>query len=62
VVTGLGLVTPLGNNVEDTWAGLLAGRSGAAPITKFDPAQFQVRFACEVKAVIPTRSGRGMSE
>ncbi len=49
VVTGLGLVTPLGNNVEDSWAGLLAGRSGAAPITKFDPARFQVRFACEVK-------------
>ena len=49
VVTGLGLVTPLGNNVEDSWAGLLAGRSGAAPITKFDPARFQVRFACEIK-------------
>ena len=49
VVTGLGLVTPLGNNVEDSWAGLLEGRSGAAPITKFDPARFQVRFACEVK-------------
>lgn len=49
VVTGIGLVTPLGNNVEDSWAGLLAGRSGAAPITKFDPAAFQVRFACEVK-------------
>ena len=49
VVTGLGLVSPLGNNVEDSWAGLLAGRSGAAPITKFDPARFQVRFACEIK-------------
>jgi len=49
VVTGLGLVTPLGNNVEDSWAGLLAGRSGAARITKFDPARLQVQFACEVK-------------
>ena len=49
VVTGLGLVTPLGNTVEDSWAGLLAGRSGAAGITKFDPSLFQVRFACEVK-------------
>jgi 3-oxoacyl-[acyl-carrier-protein] synthase II len=49
VVTGLGLVTPVGNDVESTWAGLLAGRSGAAPITKFDPQHLQVRFACEVK-------------
>ena len=49
VVTGIGLVTPLGVDVESTWSGLLAGRSGAAPITKFDPAKLQVRFACEVK-------------
>jgi 3-oxoacyl-[acyl-carrier-protein] synthase II len=49
VVTGLGLVSPVGNNVEDTWASLLAGRSGAAPITKFDAANQSVRFACEVK-------------
>jgi 3-oxoacyl-[acyl-carrier-protein] synthase II len=49
VVTGLGLVTPLGNSVEDTWSGLLAGRSGAARITKFDPSALQVQFACEVK-------------
>jgi 3-oxoacyl-[acyl-carrier-protein] synthase II len=49
VVTGLGLVTPLGNDVESTWSALLAGRSGAAPITKFDPSKLQVRFACEVK-------------
>jgi 3-oxoacyl-[acyl-carrier-protein] synthase II len=49
VVTGLGLVTPLGLNVEESWAGLLAGRSGAAPITKFDATRLQVRFACEVK-------------
>ncbi|HEU4569112.1 MAG TPA: beta-ketoacyl-ACP synthase II [Gemmatimonadales bacterium] len=49
VVTGLGLVTPVGNTVEETWAGLLAGRSGAGPITKFDATRQQVRFACEVK-------------
>src|SRR5918997_1667680 len=49
VVTGLGLVTPVGNDVESTWQGLLAGKSGAAPITKFDPKDQSVRFACEVK-------------
>ncbi len=53
VVTGLGLVTPLGTTVDETWAGLLAGRSGAGPITKFDPAKLQVRFACEVKGFDP---------
>ena len=53
MVTGLGLVTPLGNTVEESWTGLLAGRSGAAPITKFDPSPFQVRFACEVKGFDP---------
>jgi 3-oxoacyl-[acyl-carrier-protein] synthase II len=53
VVTGLGLVTPLGNSVEATWAGLMAGRSGAGPITKFDAAGFPVRFACEVKNFEP---------
>src|SRR6266404_4272706 len=53
VVTGLGLVTPLGNTVEATWAGLLAGKSGAGPITKFDTSSFPVRFACEVKDFDP---------
>src|SRR6267143_3768552 len=53
VVTGLGLVTPLGNTVEATWAGLMAGRSGAGPITKFDASNFPVRFACEVKDFDP---------
>jgi 3-oxoacyl-[acyl-carrier-protein] synthase II len=53
VVTGLGLVTPLGNTVEATWAGLMAGRSGAGPITKFDASDFPVRFACEVKDFDP---------
>jgi 3-oxoacyl-[acyl-carrier-protein] synthase II len=49
VVTGLGLVTPLGNNAEETWSGLVAGRSGAARITRFDPSALDVTFACEVK-------------
>ena len=49
VVTGLGLVTPMGTNVEDTWTGLASGRSGAGRITRFDPTPFDVTFACEVK-------------
>lgn len=53
VVTGLGLVTPVGTDVESTWQGLLAGRSGAAPVTKFDASKQQVRFACEVKGFDP---------
>ena len=49
VVTGLGAVTPLGNTVEETWKNLLAGVSGAAPITSFDTSLFKTQFACEVK-------------
>ncbi len=49
VVTGLGAVTPLGNNVEETWKALIAGKSGAAPITRFDTSLFKTQFACEVK-------------
>ncbi|HEX8382481.1 MAG TPA: beta-ketoacyl-ACP synthase II [Sphingomonas sp.] len=49
VVTGLGLVTPLGAEVERVWANLLAGRSGAGPITRFDPTGYACRIACEVK-------------
>ena len=49
LVTGLGAVTPLGNNTEDTWNNLVAGVSGAAPITLFDASQFKTQFACEVK-------------
>jgi len=54
VVTGLGLVTPIGNDVGSTWSALLEGKSGAAMITHFDPTpDFDVRFACEVKGFEP---------
>ena len=49
VVTGMGMVSPLGNTLEDTWEGLIAGRSGAGPITQFDTSGYHVDFACEVK-------------
>jgi 3-oxoacyl-[acyl-carrier-protein] synthase II len=49
VVTGIGAVTPIGNTAQAFWDGLLAGKSGAAPITAFDPSKFKTRFACEVK-------------
>ncbi len=49
VVTGLGALTPIGNNVESYWKGLLQGVSGAAPITRFDAAKYKTRFACELK-------------
>jgi 3-oxoacyl-[acyl-carrier-protein] synthase II len=53
VVTGIGLVSPLGVGTEATWQALLEGRSGAAPITLFDAAQHPTRFACEVKGFDP---------
>ena len=49
VVTGLGAITPLGNSVEETWKSLVEGKSGAAPITHFNPEKFKTQFACEVK-------------
>jgi len=52
-VTGTGMVTPVGLSVPETWENLLAGKSGAAPIAKFDPSKLQVRFACEVKGFDP---------
>lgn len=53
VVTGLGGITPLGNNINDFWTNLLAGKSGAAPITRFDVTKFKTKFACEVKGYDP---------
>lgn len=53
VVTGLGAVTPVGNDVATTWQALLAGQSGAADITRFDASKYSVRFACEVKGFDP---------
>ena len=49
VVTGLGAVTPVGNTPEETWANLVGGKSGAAPISLFDASNFKTQFACEVK-------------
>ncbi|MBK3519453.1 beta-ketoacyl-ACP synthase II [Carboxylicivirga marina] len=49
VVTGLGAITPLGKNVEETWTNLVNGVSGAAPIAQFDASKFKTQFACEVK-------------
>jgi 3-oxoacyl-[acyl-carrier-protein] synthase II len=55
VVTGLGAVTPLGANVEETWNNALAGVSGAGPITLFDASKFKTQFACEVKNFDPLK-------
>ena len=49
MITGLGALTPLGNDVESSWQSLVAGQSGAGPITQFDSSDFYVHFACEVK-------------
>ena len=54
VITGLGLVSPLGNDVESSWESLVAGESGAAEITAFDHADYGVHFACELKDFDPT--------
>ena len=55
VVTGVGALTPLGNDAETYWENLIAGKSGAGPITLFDPTDFPVKFACEVKDFDATR-------
>ncbi len=65
VVTGLGCVSPVGNNVKDTWEALLSGKSGAAPITAFDASAHKTKFAAEVKGFDPvalfgTRDARKM--
>jgi 3-oxoacyl-[acyl-carrier-protein] synthase II len=54
VVTGLGAVTPLGNDAQTSWERLVAGESGAGPITHFDHSDYKVHFACEVKDLDPT--------
>lgn len=53
VITGLGALTPIGNNVNDFWESLVNGVSGAAPITKFDTTKFKTKFACELKDFNP---------
>ncbi|WP_071147493.1 beta-ketoacyl-ACP synthase II [Bacteroides ihuae] len=55
VVTGLGAITPIGNNVPDFWENLVNGVSGAGPITHFDPTLFKTQFACEVKGFDVTK-------
>jgi 3-oxoacyl-[acyl-carrier-protein] synthase II len=55
VITGMGAVTPLGLDIDSTWAGIRAGRSGIGPITLFDAAGFDTRFAGEVRGFDPTR-------
>ncbi len=55
VVTGMGAVTPVGNDVATMWSSLIEGRSGAAPITHFDASKFEVRFACELKDFDPLK-------
>ena len=65
VVTGLGCVSPVGNTVAESWSNLLAGRSGIAPITRFDTSAFSVKFAGEVKGLnldtyIPPKEARAM--
>src|SRR5690606_22843045 len=53
VVTGMGALTPIGNDVQAFWEGLIAGKSGAAPITRFDASKFRTKFACELKDFDP---------
>ena len=55
VVSGIGMVTPLGNDPDTTWDNLLAGESGAGPITQFDASDYPVTFACELKDFDPTQ-------
>ncbi|MBN1384100.1 MAG: beta-ketoacyl-ACP synthase II [Elusimicrobia bacterium] len=53
VITGLGIISPIGNTIEDFWKSLMEGKSGAAPITHFDASKFSSKFACEVKDFKP---------
>ena len=54
VVTGVGALTPIGNNLKEYWNSLINGVSGAAPITYFDASTFKTQFACELKGFDPT--------
>ena len=54
VITGLGTINPIGNNISEFWDSLSNGVSGAAPITRFDASKFRTQFACEVKDYVPT--------
>ena len=67
VVTGIGALTPIGNTAKDYWEGLSSGKSGAAPITRFDTEKFKTKFACEVKGFnvedfLDRRESRKMDE
>ena len=62
VITGLGTINPLGNNVEEYITNLNNGVSGACPITRFDASLFKTRFACEVKDFDPTKYGMDRKE
>ena len=53
VVTGLGALTPIGNNIQEYWDGLVNGKSGSAPVTYYDTEKFKVKFACELKNYNP---------
>ena len=55
VVTGLGALTPIGNNINEYWNGLVEGKSGCAGITSFDPTNFKTQFACEIKDFDPLK-------
>jgi 3-oxoacyl-[acyl-carrier-protein] synthase II len=55
VITGIGLITPIGNDLETTWASLLAGKNGAGPTTLFDVTDFATKFSCEVKNWEPSK-------
>ena len=52
VVTGLGIVSPLGNDLDSTWSNIISGKSGASRITKFDPEDFSTTFAAELKGCL----------
>ncbi|MGH8397281.1 MAG: beta-ketoacyl synthase N-terminal-like domain-containing protein, partial [Gammaproteobacteria bacterium] len=55
VVTGLGIISPVGNGVEDAWSAILTGKSGVGPITHFDAANYSTRIAAEVKNFDPAQ-------